>query len=285
MVLVRPRIWPETTETAPNSPIARALQMITPYSSPHLIFGSVTRKNVCQPLAPSVIAATSSSVPLASITGISSRATNGKVTKMVASTIPGTAKMILMLCAISQPPNHPCAPNISTKIMPEITGETANGRSISVVSRFLPRKSNCAIAHDAARPKTMLSGTAIAAVSSVKLDRGARLGIGNRREVKPDALVERLGEDRDQRDDQEQAEEAQRNADDQAPRPRRILGRAAHIRRRLCDRHPAVAARRCRSRPQPATWRDALQRCSRLIPKSIVKEITSITSAIAVAPW
>ena len=36
MVLVRPRIWPETTDTAPNSPIARALQIITPYSSPHL---------------------------------------------------------------------------------------------------------------------------------------------------------------------------------------------------------------------------------------------------------
>src|SRR5206468_5906 len=30
MVLVRPRMWPDTTETAPNSPIARALQRITP---------------------------------------------------------------------------------------------------------------------------------------------------------------------------------------------------------------------------------------------------------------
>ena len=30
MVLVSPRIWPETTETAPNSPIARALQVTTP---------------------------------------------------------------------------------------------------------------------------------------------------------------------------------------------------------------------------------------------------------------
>src|ERR1700704_812268 len=29
-VLVSPRIWPETTETAPNSPIALALQRITP---------------------------------------------------------------------------------------------------------------------------------------------------------------------------------------------------------------------------------------------------------------
>ena len=44
MVLVNPRIWPETTETAPNSPMARALQIITPYNSPHLTRGSVMRK-------------------------------------------------------------------------------------------------------------------------------------------------------------------------------------------------------------------------------------------------
>ena len=30
MVLVSPRMWPETTDTAPNSPIARALHRITP---------------------------------------------------------------------------------------------------------------------------------------------------------------------------------------------------------------------------------------------------------------
>ena len=29
-VFVLPRIWPETTETAPNSHIARAVQRITP---------------------------------------------------------------------------------------------------------------------------------------------------------------------------------------------------------------------------------------------------------------
>src|SRR6266513_2273295 len=44
IVLVSPRIWPETPETAPNSPIARALQRITPYSSAHFTFGSVTRR-------------------------------------------------------------------------------------------------------------------------------------------------------------------------------------------------------------------------------------------------
>ena len=104
------------------------------------MFGSVTRKKVCQPLAPSTIAASSSSVPCSCISGISSRATKGKVTKVVASTMPGTAKMILMSCSSSQGPNQPCAPNSSTKIMPEITGETANGRSIRVIRTFLPRK-------------------------------------------------------------------------------------------------------------------------------------------------
>jgi hypothetical protein len=42
--------------------------------------------------------------------GISSRATKGKVTKMVARTIPGTAKMSLTLWASSQGPSHPWRP-------------------------------------------------------------------------------------------------------------------------------------------------------------------------------
>ena len=93
-VLVRPRMWPETTETAPNSPMARALHSSTPYSRPQRMFGSVTSRKVCQPLAPSDSAVSSSSLPWVCISGISSRATNGKVTKVVASTMPGTAKMM-----------------------------------------------------------------------------------------------------------------------------------------------------------------------------------------------
>ena len=78
------------------------------------MFGSVTRQNVCQPLAPSDSAACSSSVPCSCISGISSRATNGNVTKIVASTMPGTAKMIWMSCACSHGPSQPCMPNSST---------------------------------------------------------------------------------------------------------------------------------------------------------------------------
>src|SRR5258706_11878345 len=52
---------------------------------------------------------------------------------------------------------------------PEITGDTANGRSMSVMSTVLPRKSNLAIAQAAAMPNTRFDGTEIAAVSSVSL--------------------------------------------------------------------------------------------------------------------
>ena len=162
-----PRMWPDTTDTAPNSPIARALHRITPYSRPHLMLGKVTRRKVCQPDAPSDTAASSSSLPCACISGINSRAMNGKVTKMVASTMPGTAKISLMSCSCSHGPNQPCAPNSNTKTRPDTTGLTANGRSISVISRLLPLNSNLAMAQAAATPNTRLAGTEITATISV----------------------------------------------------------------------------------------------------------------------
>ena len=101
------------------------------------------------------------------MTAMSSRATNGNETKIVASTMPGTAKMILMSRSNSHGPNQPWRPNSCTKIRPATTGDTANGRSISVVSRRLPRKSNLVIAHAAAIPKTALAGTVNAVTRSV----------------------------------------------------------------------------------------------------------------------
>ena len=67
---------------------------ITPYTTAHRIDGSVMRQNVCQPEAPSVWAACSCSVPISRSVGMTSRATNGSVTKIVASTIDGVEKMI-----------------------------------------------------------------------------------------------------------------------------------------------------------------------------------------------
>src|SRR4051794_8995527 len=48
-----------------------------------------------------------------------------------------------------------------------MTGETEKGRSIKVVRNALPLNSNLAIAQAAQTPKTRLSGTEIAATSSV----------------------------------------------------------------------------------------------------------------------
>src|SRR5690606_7317536 len=58
--------------------------------------------------------------------------------------------------------------NNSTYTKPEITGATEKGRSINVISNRFPAKSNLVIAQDAAIPKTILRGTAIAATSKVR---------------------------------------------------------------------------------------------------------------------
>src|SRR5207342_2673633 len=168
-VLVSPRICPETTDTAPNSPIARALHSSTPYNRPHLMLGRVTRRNIVHAPAPSERAASSSSAPCCCISGISSRTTNGKVMNSVASTIAGRANRILTSCAASQPANQPCDPNSSTRHRPATTGDTANGRSINASSTRLPRNSKRVTAHAVSTPKNALSGITIAAVSRVSL--------------------------------------------------------------------------------------------------------------------
>ena len=58
-----------------------------------------------------------------------------------------------------------------------MTGETENGRSISVIRKALPLNSNLAIAQAAATPNTRLSGTAMAATSSVSRIADQRVGI------------------------------------------------------------------------------------------------------------
>ena len=59
------------------------------------------------PLAPSVLAACSCSSPISCSTGTTSRTTNGSETKIVARTIPGSAKRIWMPLSRSTSPNHP----------------------------------------------------------------------------------------------------------------------------------------------------------------------------------
>ena len=107
---VLPKILPETTETAPNSPIARALVNSTPYINPQRILGKVTRQKICQSFAPKVRPASSCSKPISSKTGITSLATKGIVTNIVANTIPGKAKSIFILKSSRKEPNQPLRP-------------------------------------------------------------------------------------------------------------------------------------------------------------------------------
>ena len=74
------------------------------------IEGSVIRQNVCHVPAPSVRAACSCSSPTSSNVGITSRATNGSETKIVAITIDGRAKSTSIPWSESQLPNQPSRP-------------------------------------------------------------------------------------------------------------------------------------------------------------------------------
>ena len=74
------------------------------------MFGSVTRRKVCQAEAPSDSAASSSSDPCACISGISSRATKGAVTNRLTSTIAGTVNMSWTSQDCSVGPSRPCPP-------------------------------------------------------------------------------------------------------------------------------------------------------------------------------
>ena len=72
----------------------------------------------------------------------------------------------------------PCSPKSTTNINPATTGETEKGKSISVTKRLLPGKENFAIDQAAARPKTRLAGTAMAA--TIKVSFTAAMASGSR---------------------------------------------------------------------------------------------------------
>ena len=57
-----------------------------------------------------------------------------------------------------------------------MTGDTANGRSISVISNCFPRNWNLPIAHAAATPKTRFAGTAMAAAVNVSVSAATASG-------------------------------------------------------------------------------------------------------------
>src|SRR6476660_5700783 len=128
--------------------------------------GSVMRQNVCHHWAPSVEDASSWSVPSSCSTGSTSRMTNGTVTKMLASTMPGKPKMILNPRLFSTNPNSPADPHSRINATPTTTGDTANGRSITACRALLPRNLLRANTNAVGTPKRTLSGTTIATTSN-----------------------------------------------------------------------------------------------------------------------
>ena len=94
-----------------------------------------------------------------------------------------------------------------------MTGETANGKSISVISMLLPWNSNLAMAQAAAMPNTVLTGTTMAAVSNVNLIDGLRIRIAERIGIDAPALFQRLHQHGAERRQQQQSEECDGNED------------------------------------------------------------------------
>ena len=80
------------------------------------------------------------------------------------------ASVLLGWWSTLQPSNaRDWAPDVARTVRGEITGDTLKGKSIKVIRRFLPRKSNLAMHQAAATPNTTLSGTAMAQASKVSL--------------------------------------------------------------------------------------------------------------------
>ena len=128
--------------------------------------GSVIRQNVCHHVEPRVAAASSWSVPNSCRTGSTSRMTKGSVTKMLASTMPGSPKMIFSPQLFSTNPSRPALPHSRIRATPTTTGDTANGRSITACSTDFPRNRLRANSSAVLTPNTTLSGTTIATTSS-----------------------------------------------------------------------------------------------------------------------
>src|SRR5271155_3458247 len=139
--------------------------------------GSVIRQNVCHQLEPRVAAASSWSVPSSCKTGSTSRTTNGRVTKMLASTMPGRPKMILNPKSFSTKPSSPADPHSTINATPTTTGETANGRSMMACSTPLPRNRLRASISAVGTPKITLSGTTIATTSNDKFSADTAAGV------------------------------------------------------------------------------------------------------------
>ena len=175
------------------------------------IDGSVMRRNVCQLPAPSVRAACSCSSPTSCSVGMTSRATNGSETKIVAITIAGRAKRTSMPWSDSQLPNHPSRPYRRKSERPTTTGESASGRSMKALSSPLPQNVRRTMAIAQTIPNTVFTGTAIAVMIKRQLQRVDRLRRRQRVPRRREPVLERPPEHHRQRPDEDHREIAERD--------------------------------------------------------------------------
>jgi hypothetical protein len=135
---------------------------------PQRMFGRVTLRQVCRIEAPSVRAASSSSLPISSSTGTTSRIVNGMQMKIVTSTIDGTAKITWTPRASKKGSSHPPNPNRMTAASPTVTGDSANGRSTSAFSRDLPTNRCRTSTQAVITPKIVVTTTVITVMTPVR---------------------------------------------------------------------------------------------------------------------
>jgi len=164
---------------------------------------------------------------------------------------------------------------------PETTGDTASGRSISVMRMLLPRNSNLAIHHAAVMPKTVFNGTTMAAVVSV-----SRMAA----RVSGSAKLEKYATH-----PFEMAVASTAASGAASSAPRKVSDTVINIqrtrvaRRLVCPGREARSAATSADEDPPAHYRDTIMRlrphtCSRLMASSMTKEIASITQPSAAAP-
>ena len=121
------------------------------------MLGSVTRKKVCKPEAPSETAASSSSVPCPA-SAESARARRTERSRRWSPARCRAARRGSDVVALQPRPQTALRAEQQHVDQARDHRATENGRSISVISRVLPRKSNLAIAQAAITPNTRLSG-------------------------------------------------------------------------------------------------------------------------------
>ncbi len=164
-----------------------------------------------------------------------------------------------------------------------MTGETENGRSISVIRNCLPRKSCLAIGPGGGDAEHDVQRHGDGGGEQRQPDGRQRVGLDDRCQIGLPALLERFDEHRDQRQQQEGGEERQRDRDDE-PLDERGIGRGrARLEARRAAEGRGVGVRD-HGHQRDLPLERAVQACSALMMSSRTNETTSITAATAVAP-